>query len=944
MATPEPTAAAPGAAPGGEAGGGEAASSGGEGLPVDFYYEPSAVGEPAALRGELPRDTFALDASFGFDAALRNNLHYIGEAGGQNEALIFATGNCVHLVKMASGQVSYMFGHNTGGVGALAVHPERRIFAVGEKGVEPHVVLYEYPSLRPYRILRKGTEAAYSDVCFSPTGNQLASVGSFPDYMLTVWDWRAERIILRTKAFAQEVYNVRFSPFDEGRLTTSGMGHIRFWKMAKTFTGLKLQGDIGKFGKFNLSDVSAFAECEDGKVLSGSETGELLLWEGNFIKIEVGRPDGARAHDGEIYFVQIDTKAGQAITAGDDGAIRFWALEPIDLAEATDEAPRCELEPVKEINMAEGVKIRSVLRGSDHWVLLGAAGTLWRVDDILSDGRRAKELMKFHAGRINGVVASPLDHFAATAGEDGSVRCWDYVDRMCLFDSRFATAASTIVWAPATLDAEARTVAVGFASGVVRVLYRAQRQWKVLVVTKPNNARVLALQYSPDGKYLAVAGEDRRVFFLRAATGGGAGNDEVTFSYEPVGFVEFSEQRGAARFLSWRDDAGAVLCSCPKSGEAVELGLPGSSLADGAAGLNTHESFNVTAACATRVFVFTPKPDLEAMQRAAAAAEEQGDDDLDNPFAKMEEEKFVVSRAVYVPKQQDRILVTVSSSLGKYEPESIGTTIHECTFGEEYASDEIASHVQAAGVSSVANGAVGTTNVLGFSTSRKLLLSGGGDGSAMVRCVTGAEGGDALGAPGTGPGLPQLAPFFANVNMHDSQHSEGTVTGVCTSFDDMYLLTTGQRGAFFSFRLRYTELEKAAQQAADGKARELAAKAAKAALLSTATATEEMGAASMDEVFGAVTSSVPGDFHDDGKEGKMVEANDIDKPDEAYSIEDAKLKTEEDARRELAEINKNKQRTKIAELRARYMLLVEVSVCVYVCVCTSFCVVYSSFH
>ncbi len=57
----------------------------------------------------------------------------------------------------------------------------------------------------------------------------------------------------------------------------------------------------------------------------------------------------------------------------------------------------------------------------------------------------------------------------------------------------------------------------------------------------------------------------------------------------------------------------------------------------------------------------------------------------------------------------------------------------------------------------------------------------------------------------------------------------------------------------------------------------------------------------------------------------MVEAADIDKPDEAYSIEDAKLKTEEDARRELAELNKGKQRERISELRARYMSLVEVS-------------------
>ena len=51
------------------------------------------------------------------------------------------------------------------------------------------------------------------------------------------------------QAFGQDILGVQFSPHDDGRLTTSGTGHIRFWKMANTFTGLKLQGDIGKFGK-----------------------------------------------------------------------------------------------------------------------------------------------------------------------------------------------------------------------------------------------------------------------------------------------------------------------------------------------------------------------------------------------------------------------------------------------------------------------------------------------------------------------------------------------------------------------------------------------------------------------------------------------------------------------------------------------------------------------
>ncbi len=64
----------------------------------------------------------------------------------------------------------------------------------------------------------------------------------------------------------QDVYTLKFSPYFHGNLTTSGTGHIRFWKMASTFTGLKLQGLIGKFGNVELTDVAAFVELPDGKV------------------------------------------------------------------------------------------------------------------------------------------------------------------------------------------------------------------------------------------------------------------------------------------------------------------------------------------------------------------------------------------------------------------------------------------------------------------------------------------------------------------------------------------------------------------------------------------------------------------------------------------------------------------------------------------------------
>lgn len=45
-------------------------------------------------------------------------------------------------------------------------------------GAFPNIYIYEYPSLKLYRILRKGTEKSYSSIIFSGSGDYLASVGS----------------------------------------------------------------------------------------------------------------------------------------------------------------------------------------------------------------------------------------------------------------------------------------------------------------------------------------------------------------------------------------------------------------------------------------------------------------------------------------------------------------------------------------------------------------------------------------------------------------------------------------------------------------------------------------------------------------------------------------------------------------------------------------------
>ena len=151
------------------------------------------------------------------------------------------------------------------------------------------------------------------------------------------------------------MYTVKFSRDDERRLTTSGAGHIRFWKLADTFTGLKLQGSIGKFGKAELCDISAFVELPDGKVVSGTSSGSLLLWEDNFIKCRYVRKGGLPCHSGEVTYVGLDKDENRLITASVDGFIRWWNIDIIEQSEVdSDKTINYELLPDVEYQLEGG--------------------------------------------------------------------------------------------------------------------------------------------------------------------------------------------------------------------------------------------------------------------------------------------------------------------------------------------------------------------------------------------------------------------------------------------------------------------------------------------------------------------------------------------------------------------------------------------------------------
>ena len=475
------------------------------------------------------------------------------------------------------------------------MHPSSNFFAAGEKGINPNVYIYAYPSREVVRILSNGTERAFSDLRFNSKGDMIATVGSFPDYQLHIWNWRDESIVLRAKAFAQEVFNVSFSPRFDGTLYTSGTGHVRFWKMADTFTGLKLQGEIGKFGAIELSDISAYQELRDGKVVTGSESGNLLLWDGGLIKVEIRTKQGP-CHRGVIEMVWM--YGDYILSAGEDGEIKFWDYGLIDFAEPCDAGPFCLIEPAlsyrvmsheSSLMLAEGeqppvVKIKTIHLDPasiyKEWLIQDGAGALWRLPFNVSheslsspdsaalmfktvSKTHARRLLEAHAGPAAGVVASPHGSTIASAGQDGTLRLYDTTSLKLVYMERFPQAATAVVWVPNSVDELGTLVAVGFGDGVVRMVQRCSDAWRLKHVFKPHTKAVLHVAFSPDGRSLATASQDGTIFFM-AWDPDYFGDpkqfmQETKGGWKPVGFVKCT---GAVTCVSWSPDGERLLACC----------------------------------------------------------------------------------------------------------------------------------------------------------------------------------------------------------------------------------------------------------------------------------------------------------------------------------------------------------------------------------------------
>lgn len=327
---------------------------------------------------------------------------------------------------------------------------------IAENGQKPPIIIYEYPKMSVVSVCEGGTERCFTYVDYSPDGEMMVSQGGSPDYMITIWQWKTGTIVLRSRSFQNTVHKVLFSMYNPGQLTSSGTGHIKFWTICQTFTGLKLEGVHGRFGKTEICDILGSYAMPLGTVLSGSEWGNVLVWQEGLIKLEVCRKNRKTCHTGPI--TQISMTDGEVMTVGIDGYVRIWFWETVELADPPDNDLFVEIEPIYEYLVGDKLQtcsIHSLIKKSSKsywWYAQDSNGGIWTVD--ISPENRPEPceiLFQCHAGAVEGLAVCPFGPFIATLGAGGRLHLYDYKRNVMIGSKQFKANGKCLIWLPLTV-------------------------------------------------------------------------------------------------------------------------------------------------------------------------------------------------------------------------------------------------------------------------------------------------------------------------------------------------------------------------------------------------------------------------------------------------------------------------------------------------------------
>eukprot|EP01041_Mallomonas_annulata_P001147 gene1147-2216_t len=458
---------------------------------------------------EVPPHNIKLDWVYGFNAhTSRQNLFYTSKgtvvypAGAVCVILNVQQGTQQHFIEHSDLVTCMRLSHNFQGQGTTLV-------ASGECGLKPAIHVWDCDTRIVLATLQGFHRRGILSLDFSPDGTRLATVGMDPYHSVAVYNWMNGERLWASRTTSSPVYDLGF--LTNGLVATCGKDHILFWKEDKTIQANIFKRYRGLFGSAvkveSLWSVAMLGE----RVVTGSESGMLHLWEGrNWIK-------SIKGHTGTIFALHVvnhdNASEKGLVSACSSGKIQVWNSK-LEIGATFNAASLGPVEPA----------ITAVC-----WDVVGSKMLLgFRTCEIFemdsTDGRslhKSSILSAHFTPRVCGIDTHPTNpRQFCTVGSDKTVRVFDAHSHKLVKMAILDTMASSCSYSP-----DGQLIMVGFGSGVVGKEERKEGAFVVLneedltVVHEARDSKGLIsdCKFSPDGELIALASIDGSIYIYNAS-------------------------------------------------------------------------------------------------------------------------------------------------------------------------------------------------------------------------------------------------------------------------------------------------------------------------------------------------------------------------------------------------------------------------------------------